>query len=109
MEQVIPLPELWQGELDHQQLQQYADDLEKHAEIFSIQIKQSVHQMVTSEPGYLKASVASIEAGEIFAVQIRYGYEGREWCDTVMKRGNVTKLVRMSQEMTMQDHGPPDS
>lgn len=109
MEQAIPLPELWQGYLDHQQLQQYVDDLETHAEIFSVQIKQSPQQMVTTEPGHLKASVVSVEAGDIFAVQLRYGYQGREWCDTLMKQGNATKLIRMSHEMTMQHHGPADS
>lgn len=109
MEQSIPLPELWQGYLDHQQLLQYVDDLETHAEIFSIQIKQSPHQMVTSEPGYLKASVAGVESGDIFAVQVRYGYQGREWCDTLMKHGDAIKLIRMSHEMTIQQHESTDS
>ncbi len=104
MEQVIPIPELWQGYLDHQQLQQYVDDLDSHAAIFSIQIKQSPHQMVASEPANLKASVAGVEAGEMFAVQLRYGYQGREWCDTLMKQGNTTRLIRVSHEMTINQH-----
>lgn len=104
MEQAPPLPDLWKGCLDDKQLQQYMVDLETHAEIFCIQIKLSPHQMVTSEPGHLRASIMSVMSGDIFAVQLRYGYLNREWCDTLMKRGEVINLIRVSYETNTCGH-----
>ena len=90
-----PLPELHGAELDDATLGAFLDDLESHAEVLEIQVKQGAHRHAEATPGTLREAWGLLRAGAARGVQIRYRYQGAEWRDTLLHAGGSTRIVRM--------------
>jgi FtsP/CotA-like multicopper oxidase with cupredoxin domain len=68
------------------------------AQAIEIRIKDAAayHSEGTAEQ--LQEAGRRLRAGEIAAVQLRYFQDDVWWCDTVMRRGDSFRLVRMQQD-----------
>ena len=97
MNQPEPLPTIWDKLLDSNTLDQYFKDLVTHAEIISVQQKQSPMEYVHENTMDLSVAREKVMSGDARAVQIRYRFEEQEWCDTLMQHASGVKLVRMQQ------------
>jgi hypothetical protein len=45
----------------------------------------------------LEQARTRLAAGLLLGVQVRYGYEGRTWCDTLLRRPGGLTLVRICE------------
>lgn len=97
MNQMEPLPAIWDKLLDPATLDQYFKDLAAHAEMISVQEKQSPTEYVHENTMDLPVARERIFSGNACAVQLRYRYDGQEWCDTLMHQASGVKLIRMMQ------------
>ena len=97
MNQMEPLPTIWDKLLDPTTLDQYFKDLATHAEIISVQEKQSPTEYVHENTMDLSVALEKVMSGDARAVQIRYCFEEQVWCDTLMQHASGVKLVRMQQ------------
>ncbi|HQR05520.1 MAG TPA: hypothetical protein PLN21_01795 [Gemmatales bacterium] len=97
MNQLEPLPAIWDKLLDSATLDQYFKDLATYAEIISVHEKQSPSDHVGENPIDLPLAREKMMTGEVRAVQIRYRFEDQEWCDTLLHQALGVKLVRMMQ------------
>lgn len=97
MNQLEPLPTIWDKLLDLSTLDQYFKDLATHAEIISVQEKQSPTEYVHENSLDLSVAREKVMSGEARAVQVRYRFEEQEWCDTLIRQASGIKLVRMLQ------------
>lgn len=97
MNQMEPLPAIWDKLLDPATLDQYFKDLAAHAEMISVQEKQSPTEYVHENSMDLSAAREKVMSGNARAVQIRYRYEELEWCDTLLCKSSGVKLIRMAQ------------
>ena len=43
----------------------------------------------------LAGARAALLAGRVLGVQVRYGYDGLEWCDTFVREGKLVRVVRL--------------
>lgn len=91
----IPLPELFQGDLSPAQVQRLFSDLESFAEIDGISVKGGPQAYTTGEHTTLAEAAALVQARTVAGVQIRYQYAGQAWFDTLMLRGDATRVVRI--------------
>ena len=97
MNQLEPLPTIWDKLLDPATLDQYFNDLATHAEIIHIKEKQSPTEYVHENTMDLSVALEKVMSGDARAVQIRYRFEEQAWCDTLMHHASGVKLVRMQQ------------
>jgi len=97
MNQIELLPTIWDKLLDPATLDQYFKDLATHAEMISVQVKQSPTEYVLDNIMDLSAAREKVMTGDTRAVQIRYRFEEQEWCDTLIRQASGVKLIRMPQ------------
>lgn len=97
MNQMAPLPTLWDKLLDPETLEQYFNDLATYAQIISLQEKQSPDEYVRENTISLLEAHEKVISGSVRAIQIRYRFEQQEWCDTLIRQKSGVKLVRMAQ------------
>jgi hypothetical protein len=97
MNQMEPLPTIWDKLLDAATLDQYFKDLATHAEIISVQEKQSPTEYVHENTVDMAVAREKVMSGTTRAVQIRYRFEEQEWCDTLMCQASGVKLIRTVQ------------
>jgi hypothetical protein len=92
------LPDVFEGLLDVDGLDDLARDLSQLAGPIEVTIKHAATQR-TDETCVLsfEEALRSLVAGEVRAVQLRYVHEGTRWCDTLMRTDKGTRLVRMAQ------------
>jgi hypothetical protein len=90
------LPDLQQTTLDATTLDALFADLAAHAQVLSVVPKLTPNAMVVERVIKLAAAHAGLRDGTLRGVQVRYRFEGREWCDTLIAvpDGNA-RLVRM--------------
>ncbi|MBK1879890.1 hypothetical protein [Pelagicoccus mobilis] len=95
-EQQPKLPELHQADLDADTLEAYFRDLNECADVFAVIPKMG--------PGYISPAVVEltsgyelIRSGQVRGLQIRYGYEGSEWWDTLIVRDGTVRMTRIEQ------------
>ena len=91
-----PLPELHQSTLDTATLEALFADLEACTEILAVLPK--------AGPGHtqpenitLAEGKARLLAGQLCGLQIRYRYQGEEWWDTLIHRGDTIQITRIQQ------------
>jgi hypothetical protein len=97
MNQMEPLPTIWDKILDSATLDQYFKDLAAHAEMISVQEKQSPTEYVHENTMDLSVAREKVMSGNARAVQIRYRFDEQEWCDTLIRKASGVKLIRMLQ------------
>lgn len=84
------LPDVWTAHLDNGACDQLLSELQTQASILSIREKQSALQ-------YSKDGLSPVErfkTGQSYAIQICYLFQGKEWCDTLVRQPTGIKLVR---------------
>ncbi len=91
----IALPELYQGNLSTEQVEQLFSDLREFATIDGISLKGDPAAMTAGEHTSLAAAQALIRTQQVFGVQIRYRYQGRAWFDTLILRDGDVRVVRI--------------
>lgn len=97
MNQIEPLPTIWDKLLDQATLDQYFKDLATHAEMISVQEKLSPTEYVSENTMDWSEAREKVMSGDARAVQIRYHYDEQEWCDTLMRQVSGVKLIRIAQ------------
>jgi hypothetical protein len=55
----------------------------------------------------LAVVAAQLRSGAVLAVQLRFALDGMWWCDTVVRKGDTYRLVRMEQEFPPEPGGSP--
>ena len=91
-----PTPELFEGDLDDARLRELFTDLASCAEIRHIRMRGS--DAATTPTPTLDEARDLLLADRVKAVQIVYRFEDGEWCDTLMRRDDAVRLVRVRQE-----------
>jgi hypothetical protein len=95
-----PLPDVQDGVLDADQVNQLFSDLELGADVCAIVYKRRAEE-ADAAPGPLDlgAARAALDAGRILGVQIHYRHQGRGWCDTLMPVATGVRLIRIARDI----------
>ena len=93
----ITLPDLNQALLDSETLDCLINDLLSIARITEVQIKQTATQYTPKRLWDLSEAVGLLRSGQIRGMQVRYDYDGRSWCDTLLCRADKCQLIRIIQ------------
>ena len=93
----IELSELCQGVLSAELLDTLIYDLTSLTEIESVIVKGGEFSMAERTQMDLRTAVEHLKAKNLRGVQIRYGWEGKAWLDTLLNSPEGVKLVRMPE------------
>ncbi|MGI9455138.1 MAG: hypothetical protein ACR2NU_01165 [Aeoliella sp.] len=88
------LPELFQGDLDAEQLDALFADLERGAQVQLVQVRTSSGPSPHDRQVTLAEARVLLRQTDTKAVQIRYEFEQQSWCDTLMVLPTGVRLVR---------------
>lgn len=88
------LPTLQTADLDEEGLDALLVDLAACAEDIEIVVKSAPAARAEGAAPALRAALERFRAGELRGVQIRYRFEGRLWCDTLIRTAGGARLVR---------------
>jgi len=95
------LPQVMAGELDRDRVEALFADLAEHAEVAHVQVRE--RSGAGGPPRDRKTTLDDARAmtldGSAAAVQIRYRYQDRDWCDTILRRSGALRLVRIEDPM----------
>lgn len=105
MNESLTLPELWNSVMDESTFHQMLDDLRSYATILAVQEKQAAQTNTDGESHSFAAAINRFRAGQSHAVQIQYQYDGKEWCDTIMRLPAGYKVVRMEMNIEKGNRG----
>lgn len=92
------MPALTQAILDRATLDALFEDLRVCTRLRSIIPKLAAGVYAENEQLDLAAARTGLLAGRFRGVQIRYAYQGQEWCDTLLSTPQGVRIVRMSDE-----------
>jgi hypothetical protein len=92
----LQLPPLQQARLDEPTLDQLFSDLAACATVRSVQPR--THP--SAPPVFLTVADARVglKDGTLRGLQIRYRYEGKDWCDTLLRGQDGVRLVRICED-----------
>lgn len=93
----LELSELCQGVLSAELLDTLVEDLTSLTEIVSVIVKGGEFSMAERTQMDLPTAVKHLKAKTLRGVQIRYGWEGKAWLDTLLNSSDGVKLVRMPE------------
>ena len=94
-----PLPELSEGLLDAQQIEQLLRDIELCAQVSEIIPKFAPRAHVPENPQLTLTDARQLlDTRAVRGLQIRYRYDGHEWWDTIMVVGDQFRVVRIRHE-----------
>jgi len=98
----VNLPDLQQTVLDAATLDTLFADLAAHAQVLSVVPKLASNAMVAERVITLDNARAGLRDGTLRGVQVRYRFESREWCDTLIAApGGGARLVRICTDEVM--------
>jgi hypothetical protein len=89
-----PEPMLYEAVWQREQLLQLFADLNQAAEIQHVQVRTDVDGIRREHAVTLKEAQAMYAAGQVAAIQIRYSFDGEQWCDTVMIDATTARIIR---------------
>jgi len=93
------LPPMQDALLDEQTLAALVRDLNECAEIDDVMLKGDNRFVPGAQQNVsLDEAVLKLHSGEVHGVQVRYRFEGRSWCDTLMSTGDGVRLIRIEQQ-----------
>jgi len=103
-----PLPALGVGVLSEAQLGALVDDLLGVTELLDVIEKAAPGALADPRSVDLCAAVARLQRAEVHAVQVRYRWQGEQWCDTLLPGPGGVRLVRARMaEMGLAPLTPP--
>jgi len=91
------LPPLWNGTLDRAAVEQLFADLAAHAEVLAVLEKGGPGQYCAADRPTLADAREHLFDGLVRGVQLRYQYEGRLWCDTLLAVEGGYRVVRLRE------------
>ena len=92
----LKLPPLQQAVLDAATADTLFQDLALCAQVLSVVPRRAARSLREEPPIDLAAAHTGLRDATLRAVQIRYRYESREWCDTLMPLpAGAMRLVRI--------------
>ncbi len=91
-----PLPDLHQAVLDEAGLHELVRDLGRAARVLSVRLKAGAGRRAEGEAS-LEQAARQLVSGALRGVQVRYGFEGRVWCDTMLRVSEGYRVVRMEE------------
>ena len=93
----LRLPPLQQTVLDVATTDALFRDLGACTRIHAVIPKYADRRHTGNETISLETARTRLAAGLLLGVQIRYGYDGHTWCDTLLRRPNGLTLVRIRE------------
>ena len=96
------LPPFQQAVLDHDDLDCLLADLDDLTEIVEIRIKAHGLQHLSGASHDVLAARALLLQGAASALQIVYRFADRTWCDTLIRDGQQTALLRFEEPKRVQ-------
>ncbi len=108
----LRLPPLQQTMLDVATTDALFRDLAACTRVHAVIPKYTDRRHTGAETISLETARTRLAAGLLLGVQIRYGYDGHTWCDTLLRRPNGLTLVRIREadiEATVATQTPTDS
>ncbi len=89
------LPKLVRERLDADEVVAHLRELAATARDVETRVKGTGYSDATTDP--LEVLAQRLVAGEIAAVQIRFSRDGQWWSDTLLRKGDSFRLVRMRE------------
>jgi hypothetical protein len=89
------LPELRTAELDAETLETLLADLATYTRIDSVQLKGGSEELCREARASLDGLRQLLLDKSVRGAQVRYHYEGDDWCDTLIVTDGGVRLVRM--------------
>lgn len=86
--------------LDADGVTAHFESLAQCAEAIEVRTKAGAAARSSAADTELDEARRRLLAGEVTAVQIAFFADGAWWCDTLMRRGDSFRLVRMRQDAT---------
>lgn len=83
--------------LDDAGVATHLEALAASAEAIEIRVKGGATDYSDAAGPELAEVARRLLAGEVLAVQVRFFADGDWWCDTITRRGDTYRLVRMRQ------------
>ena len=93
----LRLPPLQQTVLDVATTDALFRDLGACTRIHAVIPKYADRRHTGTDTITLETARTRLAAGLLLGVQIRYGYDGHTWCDTLLRRPNGLTLVRIRE------------
>lgn len=90
-----PMPDVYDAVLDAEELDRLFADLSACVEILAVTVKQRSRALAGDEPMDLDRARRLLAAGTVVGVQVRYRLDGAVWCDTLLRRPDGVRLVRV--------------
>ncbi len=91
------LDPVWEKLVDRATLAQLFAELKSHARVLSVREKGEAMRYSDEEFDDLTPVYTRLVSGVIHGVQVRYVYDGQNWCDTLLRSHDGWKLLRMKQ------------
>jgi hypothetical protein len=87
-------PTLYEAVWDREKMRQLFADLNQAAEIQHVQVRAEVDGARGDRTVSLAEAEALFHAGQAAAIQVRYCFDGEQWCDTVMIEADEARIIR---------------
>jgi len=91
----VELAELQDETIDDAILQRLFEDLDALAEIHAVHVKGAPRRRAQEQPVELREAFELLRAGRIRGAQVLYEYDGRSWCDTIIRQRDGHRLTRI--------------
>lgn len=91
----LQLPPMCDALLDEATLERLFVDWATRTQVLSVVEKAGLREYVVPASVDLGAAQTNLLLGRVRAVQVRYVWEEREWCDTLMRTPAGIRLVRV--------------
>lgn len=101
----VPLPDVYQAELDGALFEALMDDLAEHAEVFAVFVKSGAEERADEPRVALDQARLLLLLGKVRGIQIHYRHDGVTWIDTLMRGPASIRVVRM--KAPVQEPAPP--
>ncbi len=93
-EKELQLPELRVADLEEAGIDKLFEDLSSAAELLEVVVKAGATTRCAGTVRSLDAARDALRSEDVRGVQLRYRFDGRVWCDTLMRAGRGARLVR---------------
>jgi hypothetical protein len=97
-DQVIPMPDTWNGLISEETFHQFIADLGQYAQAVSVREKCHPTKLARDGTSDLATAQKHLLDGSAFSIQVRYFFDGEAWCDTLFQTIDGIRLVRMRDE-----------
>ncbi|WP_372726006.1 hypothetical protein [Novipirellula sp.] len=87
-------PELLEAHWGREQVVQLFQDLSEGATVEHVQVRTASDGRAADQSVTLLEAKAIFEKGDARAIQIRYGFDGQNWCDTLMVKPDEVHIIR---------------